>query len=110
MQLEQIMGKEIQKNLNTQLLLLKSWEQKQGTPHAKAPPKGLAGHLSHPSGSTPGLIPPTLAPYKEPAPPAPTRERASQGTSYLLSLPSAAAGAPSKVLLEVFAWLLIHFY
>ena len=73
MQLEQIMGKEIQKNLNTQLLLLKSWEQKQGTPHAKAPPKGLAGHLSHPSGSTPGLIPPTLAPYKEPAPPAPTR-------------------------------------
>ena len=52
----QILDKRYKKTKKTQMLLLKSWEQKQGTMHAPSPSEG-AQHLSHSSNSTPGHTP-----------------------------------------------------
>ena len=54
------------KTQKTQLSLLKSWEQKQGT--ALNTTERVGKPLSHPSGPTPGHTP-TLTPCKEPAHP-----------------------------------------
>ena len=98
------MDKKIQKDQKTQLPLLKSPEQKQGTVHAPGTQHHYRVVVSHPSGHSP-----TLTLWKEPVHP-PNGEQVSKGTCYLFSLPSCCSRGPSKALPEFFVWLLINFY
>ena len=101
MQLGQITDNKIQKDQKTQLLLLKSQEQKQCVgresrvlhmPPAHNTTKGV-GRPPKPTLQPNPRHTPTLTPYKEPARPP---GGASKGTCYLFLLPPAAAGAPIK--------------
>ena len=68
-----------------------------------APPSGWADHLSHPYGLIHQSLP-TLTTFKEPARPPP---RMHKGTSYLFSLPRAAAQVPVKSYLNCSSGFLI---
>ena len=72
------------------------------------PPKGWAGHLSHPSGPTPGHTL-TLTPYKEPArPPASASKQAREPVA--CSSSPLLQQAPNKASPELLVWPLINFY
>lgn len=91
-QLGQIMDKKIEKDKKNLMLVLKSWEQKQGTAHVPCTqhPRGRA--TTH---ATPLARPldPALPSLKEPARPS---SWSNQGNLLLVLAPSAAAGAPTK--------------
>nr|XP_030719679.1 uncharacterized protein LOC115857032 [Globicephala melas] len=100
----------------TQLPLLKSWEQKNRVSGAKAgscacplhspPPEGEADQLSHPSSVTPGHTP-TLTSYKEPARPPPPPLWSEKGNLLLFLTPSCCSRGPSKALPEFLVWPLL---
>ena len=92
------------KRPKTQLPLLRSWGQKQGTAHAPCTQchQGVGKHLNHSSGPTSEPVP-ILPPSKEPA--ATPYQGASKGNCFLFSLSFAAAGAPVKPCLNLLSGL-----
>ena len=83
-------------------------EQKQGTAHAPCT-QHHQGHLSHPSGPTPGHTP-TLTSYKEPACLHLGVGGGEQGKLLLVFTPPCCSRGPNKALPEFLVWPLINFY
>ena len=105
--------KDTKRPKNTQLSLLKIWEQKQGTAHAPKeghtkPPKRWAKHLGHISSWTPGHTS-SFTLYQKPCNPySLLREGAKEPISCSHS-PLLHSG-PSKALPGFLVWPLVHFY
>lgn len=84
-------GQDSERLKRTQLPLLESLEQKQGTVHAPCTQhqqRGWADHLSHPSDQIPGSTPPLTHGRSQLTPP----QRASKGICHLLLLPPVQQG------------------
>ena len=91
----------------TQLLLLRSWEQKAAScacPLHATPPKGWAKHLSHLPSLTPGHTP-ILTPCKEKA--CPSLGASQQGNLLFVLIHPCCSKCPNKGFL---VWPLINFY